>query len=94
MGEGSVVVYALKAILMGLQIAQLIGYKNIVLESDSKTTINLILSGCFSQHPNFFIIDSIVQLLYSVADGTISHTFKEANQVAYAFAKFGSSLQG
>lgn len=91
-GSCSVMTAELKVVLMGIQIAFRLGFRDLVIKSVSKTAVNFILSGCSAQRSNYLIIEDIQCHVGDLEDGRVLHIFSEANQVTNSFAKFGPSL--
>jgi ribonuclease HI len=73
-------------ILSALQLVTEIGYRKVILESDSAVTIDLIMKGCPDNHPCATIVSFINRLKMQEWEVTFQHTYRLANQVANWFA--------
>lgn len=92
LGSCSVLTAELSAIRVEIELAHLNKYKEVVIESDSLLAVRLIKEGCSSFHPLFNTVSDIQRLLRLEGDFSITHVFREANQLVDCFAKFGLSL--
>ena len=69
------------------------GYKNLIVESDSQTAIQLINWGLIEQtHPFYNVVSSIIHMGGKVDYISWNHVFRETNSVADGLAKYGLSL--
>lgn len=91
-GEATTTVAELQAILMGLKLVWRRGFTKVTMETDSLTSVCLIQGGCSSMHPCSPKVLEIQGYLQRIQECHISHTLREANQVADGFAKFGLRL--
>lgn len=82
----------LLGVSMGLKLARLKGFRKVEIETDSSAAVRFIKVGCSSRHPLFNLISEIQDILRSEESFCINYVFREANQVADIFAKFGLSL--
>ncbi|KAK7411899.1 hypothetical protein VNO78_03342 [Psophocarpus tetragonolobus] len=82
----------LLAIKIGIQETISMGFKKLVIESDSYTAVQLINQGVQTSHPYHALVSSILHIV-SMADlFCCNHVFREINSVADGFAKHGLSL--
>lgn len=91
-GDATITIAELKAILTGLQLLRWKDFPNIEISSDSLTAVRMVQGGCSTLHPCFQLVKDIQDLMRCFHQCTISHTLREANQVAGAFAKFGLTI--
>ncbi|WVZ00032.1 hypothetical protein V8G54_026101 [Vigna mungo] len=90
---GSAAEAELFAIKIGMEIAISMGYKDIIVESDSQTAIQLIKFGVLQQgHPFYVLVSSINDMGAKVDYIIWNHVFRETNSVADSLAKYGLSL--
>lgn len=84
----------LTAIATGLKLAWLVGYRNIVCESDSKTMLDLIKDRVDMFHPQATIIQNI-HMANAAQDWSITfaHTLHEGNSCADWLAKTRATLE-
>ncbi|KAF7816694.1 reverse transcriptase [Senna tora] len=88
-GGGPILCAELWAILFGLEQARRIGGAKVIVESDSLAAINLISDlNIPASHHYFPIISRCRSSLALFDDATLTHKFREVNQVADALAKF------
>jgi hypothetical protein len=69
-------------ILSALQLVTEIGYRKVILESDSAVTIDLIMKGCQDNNPCATIVSFINRLKMQEWEVTFQHTYRQANRVA------------
>ena len=86
----------LKAIKIGIETAMSKGYKNLIVESDSKIAIEIITTVEAEQN-NFDdtsqnVISSIIEMSKTTNKIYWNHIFREVNSVADSLAKYGLSL--
>jgi len=81
----------LYAIFHGLRIAYDAGHMNIILESDSRMTFDLIMSDVQAHHPHAPLISQIVQLQHRDWIVNFHHTLRQGNECADWLAKHGTS---
>ncbi|KAG2390511.1 uncharacterized protein HKW66_Vig0220830 [Vigna angularis] len=80
-------------IKLGMEIGISMGYKNLIVESDSLTAIQLINGRVIHQkHPFYALVSSIIQMGAKVDYVTWNHVFRETNSAADSLAKYGLSL--
>ncbi|KAK7386715.1 hypothetical protein VNO78_27050 [Psophocarpus tetragonolobus] len=88
----TVVEAELLAIKIDIQVTLSMGFRKLVVESDSYTAIQLINNGVHIGHPYHAIVSSIL-VIDNMADAfCYNHVFRETNLVADGFAKHGLSL--
>lgn len=77
-----------RALLDGLHLAQKLGIKNVMIESDSQVLVNWLRSGVCTL---WFMWDfwEKIKELYCLLECSVSHIFREANMVANYIAKEG-----
>jgi len=81
----------LYAIFHGLRIAYDAGHMNIILESDSRMTLDLIMSDVQSHHPHAFLISQIVQLQHRDWIVNFHYILRQGNKCADWLAKQSAS---
>ena len=81
----------LYAIFHGLRIEYGGGHKNIIFESDSRMTLDLIMSDVQSHHPHAPLISQIVQLQHREWIVNFHHTLRQGNEYADWLARHGAS---
>lgn len=64
----------------------------ILVETDSLAAVRLISGDCPTLHPCFNLVSDIKKLMGEEEHIILTHTFREANQVADGFAKHGLEL--
>lgn len=62
--------------------------------TDSKTIVSILTEGCSRTNACHVIVSTIHEVHGGSGDITWQYTYREANQVADAFAKFGLLLDG
>jgi hypothetical protein len=67
-----------------------LGYRTIILESDSKLSINLILEDDNNFHPHTIVLGKIRIFRVQNWSLSFSHTFREGNECANWLAKHGA----
>jgi len=68
-------------------------YDNLIVESDSQITIQLINWGLVQQtHPLYGIVSSIIEMSHRVDYICWNHVFRETNAIADTLAKYELSL--
>lgn len=92
LGDCSVLMAELWAILYGVRFVWARGYRNIIMKSDSQLALGLLLNGCPPRHPAYAIVHEIKQIVGHANTICYGHTLREANQVADCLAKFGHTL--
>lgn len=90
-GEATVTVAELKAILSGVKLVWRRGYSFVAIESDSLTAVTMIQRGVPTLHPSFVLVKEIQETMRKFNECSISHSLREANQVADSLA-IGLSL--
>ncbi|WVY92025.1 hypothetical protein V8G54_037539 [Vigna mungo] len=81
------------AIKLGMEIGISMGYKNLIVESDSLTAIQLINRRVIHQrHPFYALVSSIMEMGANADYITWNHAFRVTNSVADGLAKYGLSL--
>ena len=88
-GTCSITVAELSAISQGSQLAKSRGYPKTLIETDSQLVINLITRSCPTTHPCHELVSDMKNLAAQVTSIHLSHTLREANQVADALVKLG-----
>ncbi|WVY90138.1 hypothetical protein V8G54_035652 [Vigna mungo] len=74
------------AIKLGMEIGISMGYKNLIVESDSLTAIQLINGRVIHQrHPFYALVSSIIQMSVNADYITWNQVFRETNSVADAY---------
>lgn len=91
-GEATVTMAELKAILTSLNVLRGKGYSKIVINSDSLTVVRFVQGGCSNLHPCYQMVKGIRGVMRRINECAISHTLHEANQVVDSFAKFSLTL--
>lgn len=81
----------LYVIFHGLRVAYDAGHGNIILESDSRMALDLIMSDVQSHHPYAPMINQIVQLQHRDWIVHFQHTLRQGNECADWLAKHGAS---
>ncbi|KAK7411581.1 hypothetical protein VNO78_03016 [Psophocarpus tetragonolobus] len=82
----------LLAIKIGIQVTIFMGFRKLVVESDSYTVVHLINNGVHTSHLYHALISSIL-VLANMADAICyNHVFRETNSAPDGFAKHGLSL--
>ncbi|KAL2321265.1 hypothetical protein Fmac_030234 [Flemingia macrophylla] len=89
---GSVVEAELQAIQIGMETAICRGYKNLVVESDCHTAVQLINRGVDHTHPYHAQVSSIRLVAQKAQHVQWNHVFRETNSAADTLAKHGLSL--
>ncbi|KAK7382133.1 hypothetical protein VNO80_00850 [Phaseolus coccineus] len=90
---GSAAEAELFAIKIGMELAISMGYKNLIVESDSQTAVQLINWGLIEQtHPFYTVVSSIIEMGAKVDYICWNHVFRETNSVADGLAKYGLFL--
>ena len=90
-GITSCLVSELYAIFHGLRIAYDAAHRNIILESDSRMTLDLIMSDVQSHHHHAPMISQIVQLQHRNWVVNFHHTLRQGNECADWLAKHDPS---
>jgi len=92
--NSSVLIAELKAIKIGIEIALSKGYKNLMVESDSKIAIEIITSVAAEQNnsDDQNVISSIIKMSKTANKIYWNHVFREVNSTADGLAKYGLSL--
>ncbi|GAU35798.1 hypothetical protein TSUD_155730 [Trifolium subterraneum] len=88
-GHASNLLAEFYAILKGLQLAWDLGFCTIILESDSKSAIDLILEDDNNFHPHAIVLGQIRILRARNWSLSFSHTLREENECADWLAKHG-----
>ncbi|KAL5776524.1 hypothetical protein ACOSP7_009450 [Xanthoceras sorbifolium] len=68
------------------------GFRNVVLESDSTTAVELISKKLSVNHPCFSIVRSCNLLIKGDWRCVVTHVYREANKVADSIASLGHSM--
>jgi ribonuclease HI len=90
-GRASNLLAELSAIWKGLQIAWDLGYRSIIMESDSRTALDLIVDTNQNDFHPYANLLSLIRKLYSLPwVVSFNHTLREGNECADWFAKFGA----
>lgn len=84
----------LLAIKIGVQTAVSRGYGNLIVESDSHASIQLINLGVQQSHIFYDLVSSILEIGSKANHIVWNHVFREANSAADGLAKHGLSLSG
>ncbi|KAF7843708.1 putative ribonuclease H protein At1g65750 family [Senna tora] len=66
----------------GLEVAWSLGAKNLIVESDSVTVVDLVRKGHSELHPNGALLERINHWIMKEWDVKVSHVFREANSAA------------
>ena len=85
-GITSCLAVELYVIFHGLRIAYDAGHKNIILESNSRMALDLIMSDVQSHHPHAPLISQIVQLQHRDWIVNFHHTLRQGNKCAASFS--------
>lgn len=93
LGSCSITQAELWAILNGSQKTKERGITKVIVESDSMAAVRLINMGCSSLHPSANLVFDIRKILDMEGHFSISHTYRETNQVADGLAKYGMNLE-
>ncbi|KAK3226132.1 hypothetical protein Dsin_005994 [Dipteronia sinensis] len=89
---GSIIEAELWGIFEGLQYMWKAGFKNVVVETDSQTSVCLLTNNTPINHPLFSIIHACKALMKNNWCCNIRHVYREGNRVADGLAKLGHSL--
>ncbi|WVZ00054.1 hypothetical protein V8G54_026123 [Vigna mungo] len=95
--NSSVLMAELKAIKIGMKAGILKGYKNLIVESDSKFAIEIITTT-LAEEKNYYddtsenVFSSIIQMTKTANKIYWNHVFREVNSVADSLAKHALSL--
>lgn len=81
----------LLAIVFGLNLAWNSGYRKVVCESDSKTTLDIIIGGVQQTHPYAPAVNHIRRLRDYDWDLSFNHTLREGNACVDWLAKEGAN---
>ena len=92
-GSGSVLEAELWGMYEGLSMAWKSGYRNIVVESDSLSTIQLLAKIPDPLHPLLSIIQSCKHLISAEWNCNVVHAFREGNRLADGLARMGHTLE-
>jgi len=91
-GRASNLLAELSAIWRGLYLAWDLGYRTIIMESDSKTALNLISKEHQHDfHPYGTLLSLIRKLISLPWSVTFNHTLREGNECADWLTKFGAN---
>ncbi|KAK2382027.1 TMV resistance protein N [Trifolium repens] len=91
-GRASNLVAELSAIWKGLQLAWDLGYKSIIMESDSQAALDLIANTQQNEfHPHATLLSLIRKLTSLPWVISFAHTLREGNECADWLAKFGAT---
>jgi ribonuclease HI len=91
-GRASNLVAELSAIWKGLQLAWDLGYKSIIMESDSQAALDLIANTQQNEfHPHATLLSLIRKLTFLPWVISFAHTLREGNECADWLAKFGAT---
>lgn len=92
LGRCSVLVVELWGILEGLKLAWDLGFKDVVIESDSLLAVNLVKKNLEEGLEGIGVERSIQRMLKMNWVARVSHVLRECNRSADVLAKFGLSL--
>ncbi|KAI9193852.1 hypothetical protein LWI28_000667 [Acer negundo] len=79
-------------IVEGLKIIWKVGFRKVIIESDSQTTVLLVSSKSPLNHPLFILIQECRYLMNHDWSCNIHHVYRESNRVVDCLAKLGHSL--
>lgn len=80
-----------QAIKNGLDLVWDRGYRNVILESDSKSALDLLDTTANNLHPLFSLLDHINGLLNREWNVKLQHNLREGNECADWMAKTGAT---
>ncbi|KAL5780209.1 hypothetical protein ACOSQ2_010946 [Xanthoceras sorbifolium] len=88
-GRGCVLKDELWGIFEGLKIAWDAGFRRIIVESNSKSIVDLLLSGFSDEHPLFSLLDSCRALIKGYWICLVQHVYRELNRTIDGIANLG-----
>lgn len=74
-------------VLQGLCMASRLGVRKLILECDSKTTIDILQGSTLQRCKRNNIITRCMEMMQKFEDLKLGHVYREQNRVAYALAK-------
>ena len=92
-GSGSVLEAELWGMFEGLSMAWNSGHRNIIVETDSLSIVQLLAKTPDPLHPLFSIIQSCNKLIYADWNCNVVHAFREGNNLADGLARMGHNLE-
>lgn len=93
MGDSTIMVAELTGILNAMKCVDLDETRKVIVETDSFSSVQMILSGVSNTHPCAPMISRIKHMLETFPNRfAIHHVFREANQVADRMANFAHQL--
>ncbi|KAK3228366.1 hypothetical protein Dsin_000247 [Dipteronia sinensis] len=91
-GNGSIIEAELWGIFEGLQLMLKVGFKKVVVETDSQSSVSVLSNNTPINHPLFSIIHACKALMDNSWCCSIGHVYREGNRVVDSLAKLGHSL--
>ena len=91
-GVGSVIEAELWGLYEGLKMAWNSGFRKVLIESDSLSSVQLICSDIRHNHPLYGLIQSCKNLVAAEWSCSITHIFREGNKLADGLARMGYNL--
>ena len=91
-GTGSALEAEVWGLFEGLKLAWMKGFRNLVVETDSKTVCQLMDKSTNTNHPLFGIIQGCKFLLAGDWVCSVKHVFRESNMLGDGLAKMGAAM--
>ncbi|KAL5822912.1 hypothetical protein ACOSQ3_020836 [Xanthoceras sorbifolium] len=91
-GRGSVLEAEIWGIFEGIKLVWEASYKKVVIELDSKSAVELLLSDFSEDHPLFTLLINCRNLIRGCWVRVVQHVFRESNRVADNLANLGQDL--
>ena len=92
-GTGSFLEAELWGLLEGLKLVWQMGFRKVIVESDSNSAVELLSKGAPSCHPLLSIIQACKRIIEKDWSCYVQHVYRESNKVADRLAFLGHSLE-